>query len=130
MAQIKSLADLKALKNSIHEKMDTRVKGNKDGLVQVKVAMATCGIDAGAKTIFNYIMEQADKKGLEIVLSQTGCMGYCHAEPTIEVTLPGKEPIVFGHVDKAKADEIMDKYIKNGELVEGIIPVNYNTIDK
>ena len=42
----------------------------------------------------------------------------------------GKDPIVFGHVDNDRADEILTKYVMNGELVEGIIPVNYETIDK
>jgi NADP-reducing hydrogenase subunit HndB len=57
-------------------------------------------------------------------------MGYCYAEPTIEVKVPGKDPIVFGFVTIKKADEIIEKYIKVGELVEGIIPVNYETIEK
>jgi hypothetical protein len=29
-----------------------------------------------------------------------------------------------------KADDIIEKYIKTGELLSGIIPVNYETIDK
>jgi NADP-reducing hydrogenase subunit HndB len=56
-------------------------------------------------------------------------MGYCYPEPTVEVTLPGQEPVVFGDVGEKKADEIIEKYIKTGELVDGIIPVNYETID-
>jgi NADP-reducing hydrogenase subunit HndB len=32
-------------------------------------------------------------------------------------------------VNREKADEIIEKYIKGGELVDGIIPVNYKTID-
>ena len=36
-------------------------------------------------------------------------MGYCYAEPTIEIKLPGQEPLVFGYVDKAKVEEIIDK---------------------
>ena len=56
-------------------------------------------------------------------------VGYCYAEPTIEVKLPGAEPVVYGGVDREKADEIIEKYIKGGELVNGIIPVNYETID-
>jgi NADP-reducing hydrogenase subunit HndB len=56
-------------------------------------------------------------------------MGYCYAEPTIEVTRPNSEPIVFGYVDVKKADQIIEKFIKNGELVEGIIPVNYESIE-
>jgi Ferredoxin len=130
MTQIKSLADLKAMKQQIQKKIDTREQGNAEGLVQVKVAMATCGIAAGAKQVMDHMMEQTEKKGLNVVFTQTGCMGYCHAEPTIEVTVPGKEPIVFGYVDNKKADEIIEKYIMNGELVDGIIPVNYETINK
>lgn len=129
MTKIKSLADLKAMKQSVQEKIDTRAKGKAEGLVQVKVAMATCGIAAGAKKVMDYMMSETEKRGLDVVFTQTGCMGYCHAEPTIEVTLPGKEPIVFGYVDLKKADEIIEKYIKDGELVEGIIPVNYEKIN-
>ena len=77
MAQIKSLEDLQALKNSVQEEIDTRVKGNRDGLVQVKVAMATCGITAGAKSIYNYLLEQVDKRSMDVVVYQTDCMGLC-----------------------------------------------------
>ena len=42
--------------------------------------------------------------------------------------VPGKDPIVFGHVDNKKADEILEKYVINNELVDGIIPVNYEII--
>jgi NADP-reducing hydrogenase subunit HndB len=56
-------------------------------------------------------------------------MGYCYAEPTIEVTVPGKDPIVFGDVDKFRAAEIIEKYIIHNQLVDGILPVNYRTID-
>ena len=50
--------------------------------------------------------------------------------PTIEVTKPGEAPIVFGWVDVKKADEIIEKYIRRGELVDGILPANYRTIDE
>ena len=74
-------------------------------------------------------MDELERQGIEAVVTQTGCMGYCYAEPTIEVTVPGKEPIVFGYVDKFKATEIIEKYIIHNELVDGILPVNYRTID-
>ena len=48
----------------------------------------------------------------------------------MEITLPGKEPVVFGHVDKKKAREIIDRFIIKGELADGIIPVNFKTIDE
>lgn len=129
MNKIKSLADLKAMKDGLQSKMNLREKSNHpEQVVQVKVAMATCGIASGAKTVMDYMITEFEKRNIEAVVTQTGCMGYCFAEPTIEVTLPGKAPIVFGYVDTKKADEIIQKYVKNGELVEGIIPENYESI--
>ncbi len=110
-------------------KLDLRVKGDSpEGLVQVKVAMATCGIASGAKPIMDFFVDELDKRGIGAVVTQTGCMGYCYAEPPLRCS-SGQEPVVYGFVDRKRADEIIEKYIKNGELVEGIIPVNYEKID-
>jgi NADP-reducing hydrogenase subunit HndB len=131
MVKVKSLADLKKIKSELQSKMDLREKSeNPEKMVQVKVAMATCGIASGAKQVMDFMIEEFEKRGIDAIVTQTGCMGYCYAEPTIEVKVPGKEPIVFGFVTIKKADEIIEKYIKVGELVEGIIPVNYETIEK
>ncbi len=130
MVKVKSLADLQKLKASVQTKVDLREKGDAaESLVQVKVSMATCGIASGAKQIMEFFMDELEKRNIDAVVTQTGCMGYCYAEPTIEVTLPGQDPVVYGHVDNTKADQIIEKYIKNGELVDGIIPQNYQTID-
>ncbi|HYX06437.1 MAG TPA: (2Fe-2S) ferredoxin domain-containing protein [Bacteroidales bacterium] len=130
MAKVKSLDDLRKLKSDLQSKMQLREKSDHpENYVQIKVAMATCGIASGAKETMEFLIGELEKRNIDAVVTQTGCMGYCYAEPTIEVTLPGQEPIVFGDVDTRKADEIIEKYIKNGELVDGIIPVNYETID-
>ena len=131
MVKVKSLADLKKIKSELQSKMELREKSeNPEKMVQVKVAMATCGIASGAKQVMDYMIEEFEKRGIDAIVTQTGCMGYCYAEPTLEVKVPGKDPIVFGYVNIKKADEIIEKYIKVGELVEGIIPVNYETIEK
>ena len=55
MERVKSLADLKRIREESQAKLDLRVKGdNPEGLVQVKIAMATCGIAAGAKPIMDF----------------------------------------------------------------------------
>jgi NADP-reducing hydrogenase subunit HndB len=130
MSKITSLADLKKKREEMKTGLDIRVKAiDPENIVQVKVAMATCGIASGAKTIMEFFLEQLERRNVAAVVTQTGCMGYCYAEPTIEVKLPGQEPVVFGFVDLKRADQIIEKYIKTGELVDGIIPVNYQTID-
>lgn len=130
MGKVKTLDDLRKLRNELKSKTDLREKSeNSEALVQVKVAMATCCIASGSRETMNYIADELEKRNIEAVVTQTGCMGYCYAEPTVEITLPGKEPIVFGYVDEKKADEIIEKYIKSGELIDGIIPMNYQNID-
>ena len=131
MEKIKSLADLKRIRDEKQTGLQFRKRGEVEEvfLVLVKVAMATCGIASGAKETMEFMVGALEKRGVEALVTQTGCMGYCYAEPTIEVTLPGSEPMVFGGVTIEKADEIIEKYIKGGELVDGIIPVNYETID-
>ena len=130
MSKITSLADLNKRRDELKSGLDSRIKAiDPEKIVQVKVAMATCGIASGAKTVMEFFSEQLERRNIAAVVSQTGCMGYCYAEPTIEVKLPEQDPIVYGFVDLKRADQIIEKYIKTGELVDGIIPVNYQTID-
>jgi len=130
MDKIKSLDDLRKMKQTVQAQLSLREKGdNPESYVQIKVAMATCGIAAGAREAMNVFIRKIEEEKIPATVTQTGCMGYCHSEPTVEITKPGKEPVVFGHVDAKKAGEIVDKYIKNDELLEGIIPVNYQTIN-
>ncbi|WP_423128857.1 (2Fe-2S) ferredoxin domain-containing protein [Gaoshiqia sp. Z1-71] len=130
MTKIKSLADLKKLKDDVQSKIKLREKGDHpEKLIQIKVSMATCGIASGAKDTMTFLIEELDHQGIDALVTQTGCMGYCYAEPTIELLIPGREPVVYGYVDKIKAKEIIDRHIKLNELVDGIIPVSYKTID-
>ena len=131
MTKVKTLADLKKLREDLQEKIRLRESGeHPESTVQVKVAMATCGIASGAKEVMTFFLEELEKRGIDSVVTQTGCMGYCYAEPTVEVTMPGQAPLVFGFVDIKKADEIIEKYVKKGELVDGIIPITYQSINE
>jgi NADH:ubiquinone oxidoreductase subunit F (NADH-binding)/NAD-dependent dihydropyrimidine dehydrogenase PreA subunit/(2Fe-2S) ferredoxin len=130
MDKIKSLADLKKRREDLQVCVNLKEKGDGSGsAVQIKVAMATCGIASGAKEVMNVLAKECDKYKLQAVVSQVGCMGYCYAEPTIEVKKPGMAPVVFGYVTPVRAEEIISKYVVGNETMEGIIPVNYETID-
>ena len=130
MEKIKSLADLKKKKEELQSSINLREKGdNIASMIQIKVAMATCGIASGAKEVMDELINECEKLNLQAVVTQTGCMGYCFAEPTIEIKKPGMDPIVFGYVTPQKAVNIIHKYVIDGEIVDGVIPVNYESID-
>lgn len=125
MTTIKNADELKKLA----EKAKADVKAN-DGKIQIRVAMATCSIAAGSKATLAAINEGIKEESIkDVVVIQTGCMGYCYGEPTVEVTMPGKKPVVFGDVDATKAKKIIFSYVKNGQDVDGTISNDYDKID-
>lgn len=130
MNKIKSLDDLRKIKHDLAGGLNIRQNSNSpESLVQIRVGMATCGIAAGARTVMNKLIEKIEKDKIPAIVTQGGCMGYCYAEPTVEVKKPGEEPVVFSFVNEKFALEIVDKYVLNGELLDGILPVNYRTIN-
>ncbi|MBP1672594.1 MAG: NADP-reducing hydrogenase subunit [Bacteroidetes bacterium] len=131
MDKIKSLADLKKKREELQSALTLREQGeNTENLIQVRVAMATCGIASGAKQVMEVIINECNKRGIQAVVTQTGCMGYCYAEPTVEVTKPGSEPVVFGYITPVKAEELVAKYLAGNEMLDGVIPVNYEKVNQ
>lgn len=128
MNKVKTLDELRRMRERLHAELNIRENSNHpDRLPQVRVAMGTCGIAAGAKEVMDRFVTSLAGRRIDAVVTQSGCMGYCNAEPTVEITLPGGEPVVFGDVTPERADELIDKYILNGELIDGIIPARHNT---
>jgi NADP-reducing hydrogenase subunit HndB len=122
MKIIKSPADLRQIKKEVREQMYGKEK------IRIRVHMGTSGLASGAKVIFDFLIDELEKRSIDASVISAGDMGYSFAEPTIEVKRPNENPVVFGNVDKLKADEIIERYIKNGELVDGILPANYQSI--
>ncbi|MCD8264824.1 MAG: (2Fe-2S) ferredoxin domain-containing protein [Tannerellaceae bacterium] len=130
MNKVKTLDDLWKMRESLRKTIDLREKSdNPENVVQIRVSMATCSIAAGAKEVMSYLNEALAREQVDALVTQTGCMGYCYAEPTIEVAVPGRKAVVFGHVNRKKVDEIITHYIKEGSLIDDIIPVTYNTVN-
>ena len=125
MAKITSVAELMKLQ------ADSKAKAaaKKDKIV-VNVSLATCSIASGGKVVLEAMKDEATKLGISNVeYMQSGCMTYCHSEPTVVVTLPGKDPVCFGKLDETGARELVQKYLKSGEVTGTVVPVNYNRVE-
>jgi NADP-reducing hydrogenase subunit HndB len=116
-----SLDQLRKLREEKKDDMNRREVEGKE--VQVIVGMGTCGIAAGAKTTFDAIMKAVEEQNLaaNVVIRQTGCMGLCHVEPTVEVVVPGMPATIYGRVDATVAADIVRKHIVDRKLVNGYI---------
>ena len=120
---IKSLEELKKIREEYQTKVGLRQNNeNSDNDIEVLIGMATCGISSGARETLNTFAEELNKQGLSNVkVIPVGCIGYCHAEPTVQVFTKGQKPVLYGNVVHTKVQEIIEKHIKGGMPVEQLI---------
>jgi NADP-reducing hydrogenase subunit HndB len=116
-----TLEELRQLRDS--KKTDLRKRDAEGKEIQVIVGMGTCGIAAGAKGTLDAFLKSLDDNKLvdNVLVRQTGCMGLCHSEPTVEVIVPGMPAVIYGRVDGAVAEEIVRKHIIGRELLDNHI---------
>jgi NADP-reducing hydrogenase subunit HndB len=112
-----SLDDLRKLRDE--KKNDLRKRDAEGKEIQVIVGMGTCGIASGAKRTLDTLLAEIDANKLvdTVVVRQTGCMGLCHSEPTVEVVVPGMPTVIYGNVDEAVAKVIIQKHVVGRELL-------------
>ena len=113
---MKSLAELKQLRDEISKQVDLR-KDREDG-IRIVVGMATCGIAAGARPVMNAFLEEVNKRGLgNVTVTQTGCIGMCRLEPIVEVMMPGQEKVTYVKMTEEKVARVVAEYIINKQPV-------------
>jgi NADP-reducing hydrogenase subunit HndB len=91
--------------------------------IQIIVGMGTCGIAAGAKQTFDEIVKAVDEQGIgaQIVIRQTGCMGLCYVEPTVEVVMPGMPTVIYGKMTSDVARDLVRKHLVERKLLDNHI---------
>ncbi len=126
MAKIASIADLKKFQQEYRSLKEARSRER----IIVRVSLATCGIASGGNKVMEAMKDEVARQGIaNVEFIRVGCMTYCHSEPTVEVALAGREPLVFGRLDESGARQLVQKYLKNGEVTGTVIPVNYTRVE-
>ncbi|MGV8147143.1 MAG: (2Fe-2S) ferredoxin domain-containing protein [Alkaliphilus sp.] len=122
MPKIKTFAELQEIRKNLENRLSLRkTAGSKDRII-VRVGMATCGIASGARQTMMAILDELQKEHIgNVVVSQTGCLGFCDSEPVVEVVIPDKPSILYGKVNEALGREIVTQHIMSGTLLDDII---------
>ncbi|MFW5712846.1 MAG: (2Fe-2S) ferredoxin domain-containing protein [Spirochaetota bacterium] len=111
-----TLEELRKLREEQKKSLSRRSTDNKD--IQIIVGMGTCGIAAGAKETLDAFIEELEEQELSSVkVTQTGCMGLCYVEPTVEVIMPDMPDVIYGKVDPEIARKIIRKHVLNKTMV-------------
>ena len=113
---MKSIADIKAIREKMQSEIILRDSDDAKE-TRIVVGMATCGISAGARPVFNTLIDEVAKRNLtDVKVTRTGCLGMCKLEPIVEVFVPNQEKVTYIHVDSEKAKEIIVNHIVNGNV--------------
>jgi NADP-reducing hydrogenase subunit HndB len=83
----------------------------------IKVGFSTCGIAAGAKEVYDTLVEESRKHNADVKIKKCGCVGMCSAEPLVEVHIKNMPTVFYGKVDKEVATKIMEKHVGGKMLV-------------
>lgn len=87
----------------------------------IYVGMATCGRAAGAAATFRAIREYLDENAVNADLVEGGCVGYCAAEPIVDVQLPGRSRVSFSRIRAEMVQNLLDEVLNNNLPVEHLI---------
>lgn len=113
-----TLEELRALRERAQQTIARRQRAD-NAAGEIVVGMGTCGIAAGAREALDAIVEALNKHGRgDIVVRQTGCMGLCFSEPTVEVRVPNMPPTIYGRVSAEVARRIVEQHVLGGQLVD------------
>ena len=98
-----------------------------------KRAIILCGgtgcLSSNSNEILKRFRELISSEGLEekVSVNQAGCFGFCSQGPFVKIY---PEDTLYRLVKVADVDEIFEKDIKNGEVVERLLYVDPTTKDK
>lgn len=116
MSIIRTIADLKEIQKTCMAKV--KMQDTPNGY-RVLVGLATCGIAAGAKAVFEHLARLIEENHLSNVeLVKVGCIGECALEPIVEVYDHDGHRTTYGKVNPDVAEKIIFEHVMGGHVLE------------
>jgi len=78
---------------------------------RVLIGAATCGKAAGALDTIEAFKVQQKKHGLDITVTEVGCIGVCYIEPVIAISKQGQPTILYGNVNATAVGRLTEKWL-------------------
>ena len=86
---------------------------------KVFIGMGTCGLATGAGQVKTAVEKWAAARAMKVEIIPTGCIGYCKAEPIMDVVTDSGHRISYSNVTPDVAGFILDEVVRAEELQAG-----------
>ncbi|MDR7483992.1 MAG: NuoF family protein [Armatimonadota bacterium] len=80
----------------------------------IRIGTSTCGLAAGAEDTFRALRDTVSRLRVPATLVRTGCLGACHREPLVEITINGSSAL-YGPVSPAQVEALLQGHFGVGE---------------
>lgn len=89
---------------------------------RIIVGMGNSGLVAGAREILKAIIKKVKADGLyqdgRVIVTQEARISRAGKNPVVKIVENGVKTAVYQNVTVEKAEEIVDRHIKNGEIIK------------
>jgi NADP-reducing hydrogenase subunit HndB len=118
-----TIQDLEKIRDENNFKVNLSKKKNHFRII---VGMATCGITAGAKDVYEALVHEVEMSGLKNVeIVEVGCIGECALEPIVEIYNSKGTRTTYCKVQPEDAERIINRHINKGFVVEDLLLVKH-----
>ena len=88
----------------------------------IRVGTAMCGQAAGGRQVVAALKAELERRGIDAVVDEVGCLGICFAEPLVDIVKQRGSRLFFNKVTPEDVPGIIDSYLVNGTVpTDGVI---------
>ncbi|MGA2762571.1 MAG: NADH-ubiquinone oxidoreductase-F iron-sulfur binding region domain-containing protein [Spirochaetia bacterium] len=89
---------------------------------RVFIGMGTCGLATGAGQVKTAVEKWAATRAMKVEIIPTGCIGYCKAEPIMDVVTDSGHRISYSNVTPDVAGFILDEaFVRKNYKLDGLL---------
>jgi NADH-quinone oxidoreductase subunit F len=84
----------------------------------ITVGLSSCGIAAGAHDVMQAFEREIGKRGVDVRLRRTGCIGMCYREPIVDVETNELGKQTYGGITPDQVERIVEEHVVGGKPVD------------
>ena len=114
MTRLENCEELRKMRTAVRKNQKIRA----DTRTKIVIGMGTCGVAAGAQETRDAIVEELQKRGMDVDVATVGCIGMCSKEPLVDIQQAGMPRITYCNVHPDMVPRLIDEHLLEGSVVE------------